>query len=70
VTCYANPVLKEWRDERLAEIQTAERVAREHIEGIALRAEHLPEPMRTEHISICVALKNLKAYFEKLQLPV
>src|SRR5690606_19596962 len=32
VTCYANPVLKEWRDERLAEIQTAERVAREHIE--------------------------------------
>ena len=60
-----NPVLKDWRDERLAEIQSYERTVREHAEAIRMRAEKYEEPMRTECISLSIALKNMADWVSK-----
>lgn len=59
MTCYANPKLQDWHDERLAEIQSYEKTVRDHIEGMRRRAETYPEPWRSEFISQSVALGNL-----------
>lgn len=60
-----NQALKDWHAERLAEIQATERVANDHIEGIRFRADHLPEPIRTELHSVSVAMANLKDYVDR-----
>lgn len=62
---YANPKLQDWHDERLAEIQSYERTARDHIEGISFRAETYPEPYRSEFHSVSVAMANLKHYVDQ-----
>lgn len=65
MTCYANPKLQEWHDERLAEIQSYERNLREHIEGIRIRAEHYPEPYRSEFHSQSIVLANMVEWINK-----
>lgn len=71
MTCCHNPELQSWKDERLPEIKRAEarRVALDHIRGIRERYEAkgelaLPEPLRTELISITVAFENLLDYVD------